>query len=81
MKRLLEQPRNIAFRRADGRLYAITVSPTLFHRHAMLIAQGSDRAGMRQRWEEFVTERQLTSRWRALVGLRRRHRYQEIPSA
>lgn len=79
--RKLESPRSIAFRREDGRIYAITVTPTLFHAHAIVVARGSERAGVRQRTEEFVTPEQLASRWRLLVSIRRRHRYEEIPTS
>jgi hypothetical protein len=81
MTRALEQPRSIAFRRTDGRQYAITITRTLYHPFALVIARGGAKSGMRERTEEFVTREQLTSRWRALVALRRRHRYEEIPHA
>lgn len=80
LKRPLEIPRSIAFRRQkDGRLYAITLQPTLFHEHALTIVRGSARSGVQTSIEEFVTADQLATRWRMLVARRRRHRYQEIP--
>lgn len=80
-----EAPRTIVFRREDHtanvrRYYAITVTRTLYHAHALEIVRGRIGFALKRYTEEFTTHAQLTSRWRELVGRRRRHGYAEDPT-